>query len=336
MKQRLLWVILLISLVLLLMRNLFDDVVSPLETEVRIQTRQVAAKIFATQNDVMPPTHSRANEPTKPIEPAAVVCAAERHDPDAIQYVEELLQELSDELTPYHGQLSNLAALELYLPTELEEHMPRIKSLLTQSYSEYRNAFALSARRRFTVNMVFAPNYATSFDDLASRLGVDPRGSQGFYLGDSNTVLVENNSVHQALTTAVHEAIHVYNYRLVGVLPRWLNEGLAEYFEMLASIKLAGKGQVLSDKTQPLEFSVMLSSEAQWETQSRDQLYFSARVWSQFLMTHVQGRNALKAILHAEAQTPCTTLTAEHIQALMENHFPLYEQAFFNWWQALL
>lgn len=33
------------------------------------------------------------------------------------------------------------------------------------------------------------------------------------------------------MRTAIHEAVHAINKAILGTTPRWLNEGLAEYFE---------------------------------------------------------------------------------------------------------
>jgi len=53
----------------------------------------------------------------------------------------------------------------------------------------------------------------------------------GIHFGSKNIVAVLESTENRALITAIHEATHVITRGNFGRLPKWLNEGLAEYME---------------------------------------------------------------------------------------------------------
>ncbi|CAH9050364.1 hypothetical protein PSECIP111951_00177 [Pseudoalteromonas holothuriae] len=200
----------------------------------------------------------------------------------------------------------------------------------------YAQLIASSNNKVVNVNLVILSSRA-DYEDYTSRYGFDPRTSQGVFFHGSNSAFVEYKSDPQVVKTAVHEAIHAMNLRLVGLTPRWLNEGMAQLFSAVefknGQLDYETEGKSLL--TEPYDIYALLASESQWESIDTNLLYYSGWSWLSFMMGEPQGANTLKKLLKKEGANPCDVLNSDDTYQVLQNAFPTFEQAFYDWRQAI-
>ena len=135
--------------------------------------------------------------------------------------------------------------------------------------------------------------------------------SSGFYSSKKNeAVIKQTRSVNTTLKTVIHETSHLllsYNY---GHVPRWLDEGLAEYFEGMqlsfSSVEIPPnlrwhknlKQQLLSDNLYSLREYVSLSPRNWIAYDNANNNLGYAYGWSiiSFLMSSDKGQHTLKQL----------------------------------------
>lgn len=140
--------------------------------------------------------------------------------------------------------------------------------------------------------------------------------SQGFHSSKDNIAAAWRKTDEQVLTTGVHEAVHVMNSEMFGAIPRWLNEGLAEYIEDVHVYGQAADIRVADDllhqlRGNRLDLTYVLQADSeQWQGAMREDLYAHSWGLVYMLMSSAQGRELLKDFLVASAQNPCELLDA--------------------------
>jgi len=162
--------------------------------------------------------------------------------------------------------------------------------------------------------------------------------SIGFHSSRKNIAAVWQKSDKQVLHTSVHEAVHVINSGMFGYLPRWTNEGLAEYIE---DMSLQGQVAVVEPKLQwlrvvadaPLKLEYVLSSGyAQWNAENRRTLYAHSWALMYFLMSQKNSQAMLKAYLAENLTEPCRRLdTAGYFGQHYPGGLASMEHDFSNW-----
>jgi tetratricopeptide (TPR) repeat protein len=86
------------------------------------------------------------------------------------------------------------------------------------------------ADQRFAVELF--PGESSYRAYLAEALGADAHSTAGLYSAVSRTLYIWNlPNRDEMLATVRHEGLHQYLHRLAPETPRWLNEGLAEFYE---------------------------------------------------------------------------------------------------------
>ena len=103
--------------------------------------------------------------------------------------------------------------------------------ILEAAFNLYSREFReVELERRFDVYLFSGQ---ASYLAYASELyGFNATGSGGFYTNELKQLLIWNLPQRdQMLRTIRHEGLHQYMDSAYGWIPRWLNEGLAEYFE---------------------------------------------------------------------------------------------------------
>ena len=261
------------------------------------------------------------------------------HDPEELEYAQSELSQLNDNLdfTSETFDIGPYTSVKLITPNVNSDYHKTLRIRLFEAYEKYQNLFGLYPDKPILMNLVVLPNHY--YDDYVSRFGALPSNNAGIYFGKNNTALVRFDSADPqgSLRVAIHEAMHVINFNLIGSTPRWLNEGIAEVFENTLIYKTKRTIAIPTDRVRRtyMEFRSLIDSESLWEQQSyRGDLYANANNWLAFFIQHKHGRRLLKAIVQGEAKNPCNTLENEVILNALSTYFIDYEQAYLVWFKA--
>ncbi|NOU50055.1 hypothetical protein HG263_05820 [Pseudoalteromonas sp. JBTF-M23] len=226
--------------------------------------------------------------------------------------------------------------LSLYYTDLKELTLDLIIERLSLVHGVYSKFLPTSQNKSVTLNLVVLSD-RTQYEDYTSRYGFDPRTSQGVFFHGSNSAFVEYKNDQQVIKTAVHEAVHAMNLRLIGLTPRWLNEGMAQ---LLSGIDIQNGALTFDVKkaylsAEPHDIYGLLASESQWESIDTDKLYYSGWSWLSFLMGTELGVNTMTQLLRRESTNPCDVLSSDATYQILQNAYPTFEQAFYDWRQAL-
>ncbi|MFP3426449.1 DUF1570 domain-containing protein [Pseudoalteromonas sp. SIMBA_162] len=168
--------------------------------------------------------------------------------------------------------------------------------------------------------------------------GGDPRNSVGMYFHASNSAFIEYRNTQNAMSTAVHEAVHAINKAVLGYTPRWLNEGFAEYFEIIKNHMQTGivepnNSWTINNKLAKGVFNIsrLIGSEESWKQNNTSKLYASSWATIYFLMDSSQGRILLKNIMLAEQESPCNKLQPKQLKNMLYSQFPNFSKVYAQW-----
>lgn len=222
----------------------------------------------------------------------------------------------------------------------LELHS-RVKRLITR----YQEFVGTQKMRKLDLSLFFLS--PTQFDDFLTSRGLSGASYQGIYYPGGNIAFVKVVNKEQAIKTATHEIIHAINAQLFGRgFSRFLNEGLAEYFEHYSfsngrqeDIKKFNVLDYWSRQTahnELLDFYTLINSEQDWHTSNNLSLYFSGALWTQFLMSKPQGLKAMSKLLKAKAYSPCRSMIADDIVDAFVENYPDFEQDFYYFFDELI
>lgn len=154
---------------------------------------------------------------------------------------------------------------------------------------------------------------------------------EGYYAVEDDTIVVWGNEVRQQMVATIyHEATHALLRREFSIVPSWIDEGLAEYFEGFRSQGSAAvaltpqynngwaKRFLLEDQLLPLDQYLRLTNH-QWVEADRDpQNLARITAWSlvAFLMESDGGRHALRRYLQSIARGAPSEAVATGYQEL--------------------
>lgn len=191
---------------------------------------------------------------------------------------------------------------------------------------EFRNELVVRIHKSYDVLASFMPSEAlqavalnvkifgsqSDYERVYKRYAADFVGStSGFHAAQDNLAAVLRKTDAQLLRTSMHEAVHVMNSGMFGRLPRWVNEGLAEYLEQLKVFGQAVEIPVakfwlreLSRKRLPLTF-VVGANDKDWQGELRHSLYAHSWALVFFLFESADGRALVRDYLLRSARTPC-------------------------------
>ena len=271
----------------------------------------------------------------------------------------------------YQGLLGQRYQLDVQAAKSLNDLQFEFESRLDDVFDQYLTWLSLEGDALLPVVpiIIFFIRDPENFRQLLAHRGVDPINIQGVYFPRRQRSLVKVNTMEQAIDTAIHEAVHAINDIYFDRMPRFINEGIAEFFEnnkMLESqlletnkrlenssleqepeysannelnAKRASNFQLPSwiDLSAPydelLDFYTLLYSESDWHTSNNRSLYFSGNIWFRFLLSSEQGQVVLAQILQTKFKAPCEPLMAEDIGDMFSELYPLFEQDFNYWYE---
>ncbi|TMP38503.1 hypothetical protein CWB96_16005 [Pseudoalteromonas citrea] len=265
-------------------------------------------------------------------EPASKVCNLDWLFDYQKRAAAQLANGLGDDFSVFKTQINQAINLTLYHQGTIGD--PFVAKLVNQLgvvHNYYLSMLGDGAAQAIDVNIIILGD-RTAYEDSTSQSGFDPRMSQGVFFHGSNSAFVEYKGDEITLRTAVHEAVHAINLKLLGRIPRWLNEGLAETFERIAPNQ-AGNGFHMPHAAlaqRPMELYSVIGSETQWGSIDTRYLYFSGWVWVHYLLNN-EHTQALKLLLSQEQIQMCHMLNAEQITQILEEAHPTIEQDFNQW-----
>jgi hypothetical protein len=167
------------------------------------------------------------------------------------------------------------------------------------------------------------------------------RRTNGFYIMRLNQAVVYKRNDFQAGQVALHESTHVINAGIFGYIPRWLNEGIAEYTE---NMTLTGQVTEIHPNTswsknfrvntkRIVSLDELLSAKRRdWNSSQR--LSYYATSWSliYFLMESEEDRQWLGQLLTEKASQRCEKIiTHQYIDNLYPGGIANLQQRFNKW-----
>ncbi|AQS36042.1 Peptidase MA superfamily/Domain of unknown function (DUF4124) [Shewanella psychrophila] len=185
----------------------------------------------------------------------------------------------------------------------------RVTASIKKVSDIYQDYLPKSGVAPVEVNLTLAKSLA-SYKSLLAKYAPNLGPSQGFYVARQNMAVVHHRNDRQAHQTSVHESVHVLNAGLFGPIPRWFNEGMAEYFESIemsgysAKIPARDWKRMLAGKK--LSVNALLSAKRQtWAGSQQTSMYAQSHSLIHFLMSSKQGKQTITKLLAHMVQTRC-------------------------------
>ena len=224
----------------------------------------------------------------------------------------------------------------LYAKSITPQFVKELQERLFYVYELYGSHFSIRAKRPINLKMIMLPD-DTSYELFASMF-IDnyvPGTSQGLYFHGSDSAFIQYKNEQQAMETTIHEAIHGLNFHLIGVMPRAINEGLAELFSSLVKSG-ANQANIEFDETneklkQYESFQTIVNSSKQWDANDTARYYMSGKLWLTFFFMEEKGLPILRAILREERKETCKILEEDDVLALVIDFNLNYEVDFQDW-----
>lgn len=158
----------------------------------------------------------------------------------------------------------------------------------------------------------------TAFINAYGLLNVGRKAPEGFYTTRTNEAYVHaKGSPERVQAIAIHEASHLILTTLYQRTPLWLNEGLAEYFEVLPTSAINTKYQpkpewirsLRRDGLMPFELLFNVTPE-RWRSMKPEVSYANAWAVVYFLMQTPERKDVLRTLLRSIKDNPCTPISS--------------------------
>ena len=222
----------------------------------------------------------------------------------------------------------------------IHDQAPNATRMQTRIMADTQQIFMFLARhlevdqlRQVFLDLRLLPT-AASFDAYRKKVAPKLDTNSGFYSSARNEAVVRMRSGRRGddktLKVVRHETSHLIAAALFGNLPKWLNEGLAEYFERLdvdgqakiirpSSYYLRTLRKQMANGSLPNLQQHLRLSRRQWLQEDQNLAYGIGWSLIYYLMTEPRGRHLLAQLLDAQAAHRCQRFdTADYI----DDHFP--------------
>ena len=217
------------------------------------------------------------------------------------------------------------------LPSSFNQDL-RIR--LNTVFKVYGQIIGVHALKKVKLNLTVLPT-RSAYEAVTKQRGGNPTNTVGMYFHASNSAFIEYRNAQNAMSTAVHEAVHAINKAVLGYTPRWLNEGFAEYFEitknhMQTGIVEPNTSWTINNRLAKGVFNMsrLIGLEESWKQKNTSKLYASSWAAIYFLMDSSQGRLLLKNIMLAEQESPCNKLQPKQLKNMLYLQFPDFNKLY--------
>lgn len=171
-------------------------------------------------------------------------------------------------------------------------------------------------QRQVNVKIVLFKNSST-FAQYRSRQSTNTRLS-GYYSSKTNTIYLPRfQNVERTLAIVRHEMTHSVLAGMLGTIPAWINEGLAEYMESFVWQLNSAVAQPNVDQYHLLRARSMkfLANTDRLDFYGIDQKkhYLHAQASMYFLLDHQEGKAWLKRTFNFYGKNSCEKLSAEQL-----------------------
>lgn len=220
------------------------------------------------------------------------------------------------------------------LPPSFTEKL-RIK--LNTVFKVYSQIIGDDGLKKVRLNLaVFATR--RSYEQAIKQRGADPTHTDGMYFHATNSAYINYRNPQSAMRTAIHEAVHAINKAILGTTPRWLNEGLAEYFEYTKNsmqlVSIEPHPSWMSNKhiaQSVFTINWLIGLDDTWQTADATKLYASSWAAIYFLMDSSKGKQFLTSAMLAEQKSPCSQLSAAELKNMLKQYFPQLAKDYKAW-----
>ncbi|HEY0962480.1 MAG TPA: hypothetical protein VGE69_08990 [Pseudomonadales bacterium] len=185
--------------------------------------------------------------------------------------------------------------------------------------------------RKVDLNVVIYPDRATYLQYASSSTGRNMESTGGFYTTRTNEAVTYVQPEREAtMDTARHESTHVIVTGILGLVPIWLHEGLAEYFSRIdiigqvervtadeAALQRA-RTRLRSGYSRRLRDFLSLDPD-EWNGVDKRAHYDLAGALIFFMMGNEDHRRALSKVLSTTAAQYCRKLDTS---ALLDEFYP--------------
>ena len=249
---------------------------------------------------------------------------------------QQQIDALDSDFKAHQIVINDDVSISLYAKNLPPEFIKELQARLFYVYELYSSHFHIRAKRSINLKMIMLPDQA-SYDSFGSMF-IDnyvPGTSQGLFFHGSDSAFIRYKNEQQAMETTIHEAIHALNFHLIGVMPRAINEGLAELFSSLVKSG-ANQANIEFDETneklkQYESFQTIVNSSKQWDANDTARYYMSGKLWLTFFFMEEKGLPILRAILREERKETCKILEEDDVLALVIDFNLNYEVDFQDW-----
>ncbi|KZN43770.1 DUF1570 domain-containing protein [Pseudoalteromonas luteoviolacea] len=235
---------------------------------------------------------------------------------------------------PRSSRVLDYFDLEISGQTISNQFKNTLSSRLNAIFRGYTSIVGLKAMRKVTLRVQVLPSRRL-YERAVKAYGGDPTGTAGVYFGIKNIAFVEQTSYEATMQTAIHEAIHAINQAVIGFSPRWLNEGLAEYFETVEVSMQVGEVKPNNHITRSgyitghvLRPSQLIGAEDTWKSSDPVTMYRSSWAFVHFLMSSKSGKQSLKALMLQEQKEPCSSLDYANVKRVLNGSYPNMQSAY--------
>ena len=220
----------------------------------------------------------------------------------------------------------------------------QLNGQVTNIYEIMADLVGVAQLRHVKLNIVMFPD-ATSFHQYAqASVGNVSSNTGGYYSTLTNeAVTYTYPDDERTMEVAKHESTHVIAMGIMGKMPLWLNEGLAEYFSKLGVRSQFGQVVVHEDWLQlaratvqsgyPQRFAEFLKLEPEgWRNANEANHY--ALAWSlvYYMMGTAQGKQTLAKLMQQMAEQYCQLFdSAEALARSYPGGLNALEKEFYAW-----
>lgn len=227
--------------------------------------------------------------------------------------------------------------LNLNTPNLPPSFNQKLQVKLNTVFKVYGQIIGAHALKKVKLNLTVLPN-RRAYNAAIRNNGGNPENTAGMYFHATNSAFINFSGEKNTMRTAVHEAVHAINKAVLGYTPRWLNEGVAEYFEfthnnMQTAIVEPNQTWVRNNKLTKNVFRLnrLTGLNNTWQKGDSSILYASSWAAIYFLMDTQSGRVLLKNIMLAEQTNPCNKLSKDQLNAMLFKQFPAFNHDYSKW-----